>query len=98
MYVIVTCKYEMDPTKNSQEKMETPFLQLFVYGDFSDTEGQLTPQSVVGSGRISNSFKLFCMSLLPASMGGRTGERGTGIWGRNAGVEGRGAGVEGERG
>ena len=32
MYVIVTCKYEMDPIKNSQEK---------------DVQGQLTPQSVV---------------------------------------------------
>ena len=28
MYVIVTCKYEMDPIKNSQEKVATPFFQL----------------------------------------------------------------------
>ena len=25
MYVIVTCKYEMDPIKNSRENAETPF-------------------------------------------------------------------------
>ena len=25
MYVIVTCKYEMDPIKNSREKVATPF-------------------------------------------------------------------------
>ena len=37
-------------------------------GIFSDTQGQLTPLSVVGCSRISNSCKLLCMSLLPASM------------------------------
>ena len=25
MYVIITCKYEMDPIKNSREKVATPF-------------------------------------------------------------------------
>ena len=28
MYVIVTCKYEMDPIMNSQEKVATPFFPL----------------------------------------------------------------------
>ena len=28
MYVIVTCKYEMDPIKNSREKVATPFVPL----------------------------------------------------------------------
>ena len=28
MYVIVTCKYEMDPIKNSREKVATPFFPL----------------------------------------------------------------------
>ena len=37
-------------------------------GIFSDAQGQLTLLSVVGSGRISNSCKLLCMSLLPASI------------------------------
>ena len=46
MYVIVTCKYEMDLIKNSQEKVAVPFFQ-YKYGDFSDAQGQLTPQSVV---------------------------------------------------
>ena len=39
------------------------------------TKGELTPQSVVGIGQISNSFKILCMSLLLASMkkiGGKT--------------------------
>ena len=36
--------------------------------NFSDAQGQLTLWSVVGSGRISNSSKLLCMSSLPVSM------------------------------
>ena len=28
MYVIITCKYEKDPIKNSQEKVETSFFPL----------------------------------------------------------------------
>ena len=37
-------------------------------GIFPDAQGQLTPQSLVRSGRISNSFEMLWMSLLPASM------------------------------
>ena len=37
-------------------------------GIFSDAQGQLTLLSVVGSGWISNSCKLLCMSSLPASI------------------------------
>ena len=37
-------------------------------GIFSDTQGQLTPQSVVGTGQISNSSEFSCISLLSASM------------------------------
>ena len=28
MYVIITCKYEMDPIKNNREKGATPFFKL----------------------------------------------------------------------
>ena len=35
-------------------------------GIFSDTQGQLTPQSLVRSGRISNSSDILWMSSLPA--------------------------------
>ena len=35
---------------------------------FSDAQGQLTPQSLVRSGRISNSFEMLQMSSLPESM------------------------------
>ena len=37
-------------------------------GIFTDAQGQLTPQSLVRSGRISNSYEMLWMSLLPASM------------------------------
>ena len=37
-------------------------------GIFSNAQGQLTPLSVVRSGRISTSFIILCMSLLPASL------------------------------
>ena len=51
MYVIVTCKYEMDPIKHSREKVATPFFIIIsLWGYFSDAQGQLHPQSVVRSG------------------------------------------------
>ena len=37
-------------------------------GIFPDTQGQLTPQSLVRSGRISNSSEMLLMFSLPASM------------------------------
>ena len=37
-------------------------------GIFPDAQGQLTPQSLVRSGRISNSSEMLWMSSLPASV------------------------------
>ena len=37
-------------------------------GIFTDAQGQLTPQSLVQSGGISNLSQMLWMSLLPASM------------------------------
>ena len=62
MVVLVTCKNEEDPIKKEGAGVFT------LYIDFSDTQGQITPDSVVGSGRNLNSFKLSCISLLPARM------------------------------
>ena len=61
MVVLVTCKNEENPIKNEGTRVAT---RLFV--DFSDVQGQITPLSMVGSGRNSNSFKHICMSSLPA--------------------------------
>ena len=53
MVVLHTCKNEEDPIKNEDARVLT---RLYVV--FSDAQGQLTPQSVVESCRISNSSKL----------------------------------------
>ena len=39
-----------------------------LYIDFSDAQGQITSESVVGSGRNLNSSKLSCISWLPVRM------------------------------
>ena len=39
-----------------------------LYINFSDAQGQITPESAVVSGRNSNSFKLSCTSSSPARM------------------------------
>ena len=44
MYVLITCKYEKDPIKNSQENVMTfVFPNYKSMGIFSDAQGQLTP-------------------------------------------------------
>ena len=63
MVVLVTCKNEEDPIKNEGARV---LRRLYI--DFSDAQGQLTPQSVVESDQISNSSKLLSLSLLPAKM------------------------------
>ena len=49
--------------------MLTRFSPLKVYANFfSDAQGQLMPQSLVESGRNSNSPEILLMSWLPAGM------------------------------
>ena len=48
--------------------METAFSYYKSMGNFLDAQGQLTPYSVVRSGRNSNLSQILCMSSLPASM------------------------------
>ena len=62
---LVTCKNEKDPIKSEGTRVLT---SLYVIVDYSDAQGQLTLQSVVESCQNSNSYKLLCMSSLPASM------------------------------
>ena len=61
MAILVTSKYmyEEDPIKIEGARVATT--QNI---DFSNTQGQITPQSEVGSGRNSNSSKMIQMSLL----------------------------------
>ena len=60
MDVLVTYKLKMDLINSNREKVATSI--------FLDAQGQLTPKSVVGSGRNSNSSKRLCISSLPASI------------------------------
>ena len=58
-YVLDTCKNKKDPIKIKIKKLER--LQDFSHyksiGIFPDAQGQVTLQSMVGSGQISNSSK-----------------------------------------
>ena len=53
MGLLVACKNEEDPIKNEGARVVTT---LFMY--FFEAQGQLTPKSVIGSCRNSNSSKL----------------------------------------
>ena len=63
MDVLLTCKNEKDLIKNEGARVLTR-----LYIDFSDTQRQLTPQSVVQFRRNSTSSKLLWLSSLPARM------------------------------
>ena len=63
MVVLVSCKNKEEPIKNEGARDVTT---LFI--DFSDTQGQLTPKSVMESCRNSNPSKLLWLNLLPARM------------------------------
>ena len=54
MHALVTCKNEEDPIKNEGARVVTTFIPLYVY----DAQWQLTSQSLVESGQISNSSKI----------------------------------------
>ena len=65
MNVLITCQYKEDPIKNSGARV---FTTLYMYINFSDAQGQIAPQSLVRSGRISNSSEMLWMFSLPASI------------------------------
>ena len=64
MVVLLTCKNEEDPIKNSGAGV---FTTLYII--FSEVQGHITPVIVVVSGRnLKKKNKLSCMSSLPARM------------------------------
>ena len=63
MVILVAFKNEEDPIK-----IEGARVVVIQNIDFSNTKGQLTPQSEVGSGLHSNSSEILQLSLLPARM------------------------------
>ena len=54
MVVLVTCKNEEDPIKNEGARVFTT-----LYIDFSDAQGQITPESGLGSGQNLISYNLY---------------------------------------
>ena len=68
MHVLVSCKNEEVPIKIEALEWSKHFSYCKSMGIFSDAQGQLTPQSIVGSGGISNSSETLWLSLLPARM------------------------------
>ena len=63
MVVLVTCKNEQGPIENVGSRVFTK-----IYINFSDVQGQITLQSMVGSGQILNSSETLWMSSSPAEM------------------------------
>ena len=61
MVILLNPKYEEDPIK-----IEGATVATTQNIDFSNTQGQITPQSEVRSGRNSNSSEILWLSLLPA--------------------------------
>ena len=67
MHVLVTCKNEDDSIKNEEARGVTTFFHIISpWCFFTDAQGQTTPQSLIRSGRISNSFEMLWLCSLPA--------------------------------
>ena len=61
-------RMRMIDSKMKELECSQDFSHYKSMGIFPDAQGQLTPQSLVRSGRISNSSMMLWMSSLPASM------------------------------
>ena len=61
-------RVRMIVSKMKELKCSQDFSHYMSMGIFPDAQGQLTPQSLVRSGRISNSSEMLWMFSLPASM------------------------------
>ena len=59
---------KMTESKMKELEWSQHFSNYKSMGIFPDAQGQLTPQALVRSGRISNSFEMLWISLLPASI------------------------------
>ena len=66
MHVLVTCKNE-NPIKNEGASVDN-FFSIIILWEFLDAQGQLTSQSLVESGQISNSSKILCLFSLSVTM------------------------------
>ena len=65
---LLPARMRMIDSKMKELECSRDFSHYKSMGIFPDAQGQLTPQSLVRSGQISNSFEILCMFSLPASM------------------------------
>ena len=65
---LLPARMRMIESKMKELECSQDFSHYKSMGIFTDAQGQLTPQSLVRSGRISNSSEMLWMFLLPASM------------------------------
>ena len=65
---LLPARMRMIESKMKELECSQDFSHYKSMGIFPDAQGQLTPQSLVRSGRISNSSEMLWMFLLPASM------------------------------
>ena len=68
LIVVLLVFKNKDTCKDKSSRVVTTFLPLSVYGDFPDAQGQITPQSKVGSNQILNPSENLSVSMLPARM------------------------------
>ena len=65
---LLPARMRMIDSKMKELECSQDFSHYKSMGIFPDTQGQLNPQSVGRSGRISNSSEMLCMFSLPVSM------------------------------
>ena len=65
---LLPARMRMIDSKMKELECSHDFSHYKSMGIFPDAQGQLTPQSLVRSGRISSSSEMLCMFSLPASM------------------------------
>ena len=65
---LLPARMRMIESKMKELECSQDYTHYKSMGIFSDAQGQLTPQSLVRSGRISNSSEVLCMFSLPASL------------------------------
>ena len=68
MHVLLRARMRMIDSKMKELERSQDFSHYKSMGIFPDAQGQLTPQSLVQSGRISNSSEMLWMFSLLASM------------------------------
>ena len=68
MHILFPARMRLIKSKMKELECSQDFSHYKSMGIFSDAQGQLTPQSLVRSGRIPNSSEMLWMSSLPASM------------------------------